>query len=125
MQSHKNYMYSVLLSTKHLKTVAHSSRSQYVANGSRRHIHVSRMSFICKLHSRITHCQAKFKVCRLWACCAISRLEHNLRILRMHNTILRLHKFSDCTEPIDFHLTVTAIKPLATCATSVMIIIVG
>ena len=30
--------------------------------------------------------------------CTISRLECNLGILRMHNAILRLHKFSDCTQ---------------------------
>ena len=32
--------------------------------------------------------------------CAILRLERNLRILRMHNVILRLRKFSDCVEHI-------------------------
>ena len=43
---------------------------------------------------------AKLKVCRL--CMKISRLERNLRILRMRNTISRLCKFSACAENTPF-----------------------
>ena len=38
------------------------------------------------------------KSCELW--CKILRLDHNLRILRMHNVISRLRKFADCMEHI-------------------------
>ena len=36
--------------------------------------------------------------------CAISRLERNLRILRMCNAISRLRKFSDCAKHIHVHV---------------------
>ena len=108
----------LFISTQH-----YSSRSQYAAYGGR--CHLSRLSSILRVtHAQeIAHCRAywqswKFVDCackshdlemahvcyaisRLAVHAAISRFERNFRILRMHNTILRLHKFSDCVE--QFH----------------------
>ena len=52
----------------------------------------------CKLHSKsLWHCQACRQSSKFIDC---KRLERNLRILRMCSAISRLHKFSDCAEPI-------------------------
>ena len=62
-----------------------------------RFLTVRRYSIKVRVHTRCSDCTNV--LCNLWIGCVILRL-----ILRMHNAILRLRKFSDCTE----HMHVTA-----------------
>ena len=53
------------------------------------------------------------KLCNLeiaHVCYAISRLEHNLRILRMRNAISRLRRFSACTEHMYLQVSQRALE---------------
>ena len=118
--------YSISLGMKRLKnppllinTQHYSSRLQYAAYGGRRRL--SRLSSILRVtHAQeIAHCRVYWQSWKVVDCVckshdleivhvcytisrlavyAISRFEHNLRILRVRNTIPRLYKFSDCAE---------------------------
>jgi len=123
--------YSVSLGTKRLRnppllinTQHYSSRRNMEADAAYQsclpscelHIHSRSLTFRCtgKVEIRRLRMQI-YTISRLRTCltqlCAqsrdwntISRLECNLRILRMRNAILRLRKFSDCVEQIYCYL---------------------
>ena len=65
------------------------------------HIHSRRSLSGVPAKWKFVDCASKLRDLEIaHVCYAISRLECNLRILRMRNAILRLHKFPDCAEQI-------------------------